>query len=997
MKNLFNFFFLFIIVFNLQGQKGPGGVGNNNGASILRFWYDASTESYANGDLVGAVSDLSGYGNNLTAATTERPVFTATTAAINNFSSFFFNLDDELETTYQGNTNENMSFFIVINPTSDRGLNIALQHGGRNTIGFSPSNNYTDFVGGSNHTSTSTNSGSWVIHSKTFANSGTNRLKFFVNNNNTDNFTHTIQNRTSNTWIGGHGTGGGTGLKGSIAEVFKFTKTITTAERIITENYLSAKYNIALTTNDFYDEDTSGEDYDFNVAGIGQASDGSSHTDSQGTGIIRINTPSTLSNDDFLFWGEDELAADYEFSSSLATGYVERIDTQWRVSKRNDLGTVSVSVSASDIDISSKQSCAPLQLAVSSSATFATKTTYNFVLSGGVYTATGVSFSDNDYFTLEYVDTIVLDDTTAYNGAGASNVPNTSDDCFKLLVKSSADGTPSLTENADVREVEVETGGKLMLDTNIRLQVTNNIQLDGEIRLVGSSQLIQTHSGASQISGSGNLFIDQDSDLVSVYRYNFWSSPVNNGAGYSVETVMKDGSVPTSAVSLAPNLNFTTDFDGSTAPLTLSSYWIYGFLNGDSREDWSQKFETGTFNTGEGYILKSPGAAQNYTFKGIPNDGDYSFVIDADKTSLLGNPYPSAIDANQLFIDSSNLATLYFWQHTNEQTTGVNNEGHFLSNYIGGYSYRNATMGTAADTNISGTAGLGTETYNAPGRYIPVGQGFFVETASGVSATVNFNNGQRFFETESGDSFFFKTNRKKRKVIEYPILKFGFEAKNLEGNYIHSQVGISFSEGRTFGLETGFDSRKSQIKDSDIYFEFEENTSKLVIAGVQEISEELLVPITLKIGTTDTVFLMLDEKQNIDQPVFIYDSFEDVYYDLALPIALNLEQNTYFNRFYITFNNITLSKKEELFNDKFNVYTDVSNQKIIIETFNNNVLVSKISLYDLTGKEILNVKEKKGLNDTNKIVMNTGKLAASIYFVKISTNKGVVSKKIVLE
>ena len=32
-------------------------------------------------------------------------------------------------------------------------------------------------------------------------------------------------------------------------------------------------------------------------------------------------------------------------------------------------------------------------------------------------------------------------------------------------------------------------------------------------------------------------------------------------------------------------------------------------------------------------------------------------------------------------------------------------------------------------------------------------------------------------------------------------------------------------------------------------------------------------------STTDTVFLMLDEKQNIDQPVFIYDSFEDVYYE----------------------------------------------------------------------------------------------------------------------
>tara|TARA_B100000809_G_scaffold107339_1_gene105827 strand:+ start:26379 stop:26624 length:246 start_codon:yes stop_codon:yes gene_type:complete len=79
------------------------------------------------------------------------------------------------------------------------------------------------------------------------------------------------------------------------------------------------------------------------------------HLDSQGTGIIRINTPSDLNNDEFLFWGEDVIAPNYEFSSSVSTDYLERLDTKWRVNKRNNLGTVSVSVKASDLTLNSTE------------------------------------------------------------------------------------------------------------------------------------------------------------------------------------------------------------------------------------------------------------------------------------------------------------------------------------------------------------------------------------------------------------------------------------------------------------------------------------------------------------------------------------------------------------------------------------------------------------------------------------------------------------------
>lgn len=342
MRNVILSIILLLHVQKSLSQTGPGGVGSNNGTSSLEFWYMATDEPYADGDLVSSVSDRSGNSRTLVATGGERPTFTENTAGANNMPSFLFSLNDELESTYMGNSNENMSFGMAMSYTLDANLNIAIQHGGRNTMGVRNNHVYTDFVGGSSHNSTEFASSTWTYHHKTFANTGTDRLKFYVNNSNTDNFTHNIENRTSNTWIGGHGTGGGTGWNGSIAEVFKYSKVLNRAEQIIIANYFAAKYNISLTEADVYNEDNSGAgNYDYDVAGIGQASDGSNHTDSQGTGIVRIYGATNLDNDEFLIWGHDNGIQQAIEVGDVPTseGVEARFERVWRVSEANTSGT----------------------------------------------------------------------------------------------------------------------------------------------------------------------------------------------------------------------------------------------------------------------------------------------------------------------------------------------------------------------------------------------------------------------------------------------------------------------------------------------------------------------------------------------------------------------------------------------------------------------------------------------------------------------------------
>ena len=84
---------------------------------------------------------------------------------------------------------------------------------------------------------------------------------------------------------------------------------------------------------------------------------------------------------------------------------------------------------------------------------------------------------------------------------------------------------------------------------------------------------------------------------------------------------------------------------------------------------------------------------QNYTFKGLPNNG--SILMDPMSAAgdgviyLIGNPYPSAINADQFIRDNlkdvaggeneTNVfnGSLYFWSHFAGST-------HYLQEYIGG-------------------------------------------------------------------------------------------------------------------------------------------------------------------------------------------------------------------------------------------------------------------------------------------------------------------------
>ena len=138
------------------------------------------------------------------------------------------------------------------------------------------------------------------------------------------------------------------------------------------------------------------------------------------------------------------------------------------------------------------------------------------------------------------------------------------------------------------------------------------------------------------------------------------------------------------------------------------------------------------------------------------------------------------------------------------------------------------------------------------------------------------NNSQRIFKMRGDESFLFKT-----RGSTLPILRIGFDYTDNDGLALHRQLGISFKEGNTFGKEAGYDTELFGLNDTDAYFKFEGNHEKLVIAGVQQITDDLEFPITIKLSNNNPVSLMVDNFKNIDRPIFLIDKATNQQYDLT--------------------------------------------------------------------------------------------------------------------
>ncbi|MFI1770437.1 LamG-like jellyroll fold domain-containing protein [Thalassobellus citreus] len=549
----------------------------------------------------------------------------------------------------------------------------------------------------------------------------------------------------------------------------------------------------------------------------------------------------------------------------------------------------------------------------------------------------------------------------------------------------------------------IDSGNTLEINGDSELFNSWYIKLDGKIDLQGESQLVQNIESSLEPTSSGTLEKDQQG-TADTYTYNYWSSPV----GFSNNSTNNNSyKLP----DIFTNVGFlTSGYNGTASPVAVSDYWIWKFSNqqSDNYSKWQHVRSTGTMQIGEGFTMKGPGTGsistpQNYVLEGKPNNGDINLTISAGNDYLVGNPYPSAIDAHKFITDNgptitgtdvgANInGTLYFWEHWGGGS-------HILREYQGGYATYSLSGGVPAaakgtnDPDV-GTGGTPTKT---PGRYIPVAQGFFVTAENG--GTIQFNNSQRVFQIEDGiNSVFAKSeNTKQNKTSSYKQntdtrtkLRIGFNSINT----IRRQLLITADSSATSGYDWGYDAPYIDTQVDDMYWIL--NDKKYTIQGVNEINETTILPIGIHTKNDGINSIVLDDFKNIsdDLKIFIHDKELDVHHNLKEnKYDIYLSAGEYLNRFEITFSKAQVLSSEKQSTNKIEAFYSNEKKRIIIQNPNSNTLES-IEMFNILGQSLFKFNTNTA---KNYIEYKTNQIKTGAYIIEIKTEYGKLSKKVLIK
>ena len=316
------------------------------------------------------------------------------------------------------------------------------------------------------------------------------------------------------------------------------------------------------------------------------------------------------------------------------------------------------------------------------------------------------------------------------------------------------------------------------------LFVNDDVNLEeatAKIYLREEAQLMQG-TGTTGNSGLGELSVYQEG-TTNQWAYNYWGSPVggvltNNSINNSFRTnQLDDPLLGTADPTDSNDAIFIAGYDGTSSPLTISERWLWTYQTSSLYADWVYVGPTGDVAPGLGFTMKGSGngatGSTTYDFRGKPNNGTMSNAVSDGDLTLVGNPYPSAIDSAAFIHDVDNaneiLGTLFYW----EQDTSIpQTQSHVLQDYVGGYSEFTIDPAGVILSNTPATFFKYDEQDNVlplpPGppalgtkqalRFIPVGQGFMVEGKVGTTNTVLFKNEHRAYEKEGANSYFFRSN-----------------------------------------------------------------------------------------------------------------------------------------------------------------------------------------------------------------------------------------------
>jgi len=542
---------------------------------------------------------------------------------------------------------------------------------------------------------------------------------------------------------------------------------------------------------------------------------------------------------------------------------------------------------------------------------------------------------------------------TIWDNGWSNGVPNASTNVF---INADYDH-----QNGDIETNDLTINSHLNFDNG----TTNNVVVYGNLNIngtftIGDTESLVMYDDNAEITGE---IIKKESSTSrnNAHDVTYWSSSVNE------ETIERV-------------------FNG----VTPSRIWFYDQMATTASDPSPENDPDGTFwNTwkvASGVMVKGIGYAaegitgstdiHNIEFKGVPNNGlvqfnlNYHADVDLENDfNLIGNPYPSAIDAIRFFDGNINIdPTIYFWTHTTPIDGGDSGDYSFSD-----YAERNKSGGT------------GVAPGEDPDGYIGSGQGFFVRASA--SGTVMFSNNMRTHDTDANSQFFKSNNTKTNSQPLKEKDRIWLNLTTDKGGF--NQLLVAFIENATKGVDRGYDA--TELNGGNVLsFYSHIDKGKYAIQGLGDFSTEETIDLGFDSSVAPRVLtISIDKTEGAlnEAEIYLVDHLLNITNDLK-KTAYQFEQTTTgenINRFTLKFNSQALGIDDQTLNkNNFIVSNEYGNLKII-----SSQLVHSIIIYDLLGRVL--VKEYSG---NKSFILNTSHLKqGTILLIEAVLENGSVIKR----
>ena len=529
-------------------------------------------------------------------------------------------------------------------------------------------------------------------------------------------------------------------------------------------------------------------------------------------------------------------------------------------------------------------------------------------------------------------DVVVTIGSTTWNGTSWDNGAPTSTTAAIMTgnyTSSSSLSACSLTVSNN-STVIISSGDSVTLNGALTVDAGSSFTLNNNANLL--------QNGSANLN-SGAITVKRYSSALKRQDYTLWSSPV---AGQELQAFSPgtlstrfytyDTSADQYAVVATPN---ATDFASTT-----------------------------------GYLIRMPNVypttATVWTdgaFVGVPNSGDYTHTMTDGgsglRFNLVGNPYPSPIDATAFVGNTTNAANttgaLYFWRKTNNAASP---------------SYCTWTTG--------GFVSNGEAQVVDPNDVIQTGQGFFVE-ASGSGTSLEFNNTMR---TDDHANQFFRTSNVDRNRI-------WLNATNTEG--LFSQAMVGYMSDATNGYDTTIDGK--YINDGAIALTSLIEATPYTIQGRSlPFDATDIVPMQFKAAAAGTYSIAIDHVDGLfagAQDIYLRDIQTGVDHDLkASAYTFSSEAGTFANRFFVVYTGALSVENPTLDANAVVVYKN-ENQSFTINS--GAIVMASVKVFDIRGRLITS---QNNIN-ASETTLTAGQSNEVLLVQVTSVDGATVTKKVV--